>query len=419
MTRDRMKQLLESADRYLIKNYKPQPIVLTRGEGCRLWDVAGNRYLDMTAGIAACPLGHGHPRLAEAIAAQAKRLIHVSNLYYIEAQIALAEQLAERARSTMENVRAFFCNSGGEANEAALKLAKRYQTTVLGRPERIEVLSFDGSFHGRTIATVGLTGQEKYRSGFGPLIEWGRFLAWPTAGDLSVLAQITERTCAVIVEPIQAEGGIRVPPPGFLRALRQRCSETGTVLIYDEVQTGVGRTGFWWGHQAEPDSDGGRAIAPDVMSLAKGLAGGVPIGAVLAREEVARGFAPGAHASTFGGNPLACAAACEVIERIDEDGLLENTRAMGEHLARRLAALCSKYRPGSAPSRAGVEVRGRGLLRGLALDGDAAPIIERCRQRGLLLSVAGGTVVRFAPALIVTASELDEAVDILDEALAG
>ena len=231
MTRDRMNQLLESADKNLIHNYKPQPIVLTRGEGRHLWDVAGNRYLDMTAGIAACPLGHAHPRLAAAICEQAKRLVHVSNLFHNEMQIRLAEALSRIASPSMGPVKAFFCNSGGEANEAALKLAKRYQTTVIGQPDRIEVLSFEGSFHGRTIATVGITGQEKYRAGFGPLIEWGRFLPWPEGEDFSTLDGITQKTCAVIVEPIQAEGGIRVPPPGFLKALRARTSEMGAVLI--------------------------------------------------------------------------------------------------------------------------------------------------------------------------------------------
>ena len=416
-TRDRMQQLLDSADRTLVHNYKPQPIVLTRGEGRHLWDVAGNRYLDMTAGIAACPLGHGHPKLAAAIADQAKRLIHVSNLYFIEAQIRLAERLAELAAPSMGECATFFCNSGGEANEAALKLAKRYQTTVLGHGERIEVCSFEGSFHGRTIATVGITGQEKYRAGFGPLIEWARFLPWPTATDFSTLDAITDRTCAVIIEPIQAEGGIRVPPPGFLAALRARCTATGTVLIYDEVQTGIGRLGSWFGHQLDPIAMAG--LAPDIMSLAKGLAGGVPIGAMVATKKLAEGFAPGAHASTFGGNPLACAAALSVLGVIEEDKLLDHVRAVGDHLAAALGKLVAKYPAGDTATsrRRCVGVRGAGLLRGLALDGDASGIVAACREKGLLLSVAGGTVVRFAPPLIVTREALDSAVETLDFAL--
>ncbi len=408
MTRDRMNSLIDTARRVLTQNYRQQPIVLARGEGVWLWDVAGNRYLDLTAGIAACPLGHAHPKLTRAIAEQAGRLIHVSNLFYIEAQIRLAEALAARAASSMGPVRAFFCNSGAEANEAALKLAKRYQTTARGRGDRIEVISFEGSFHGRSIATVALTGQEKYRSGFGPLVEWARVIPFPRHAS-DGLDAITEHTCAVIIEPIQAEGGIRVPPPGFLRALRDRCTETGTVLIFDEVQTGIGRLGAWFGHQLD-------GVAPDIMSLAKGLAGGVPVGAMLAAEAVAEGFAPGTHASTFGGNPLACAAALTVLEVLDEEQLLAHTTAMGEHLARRLQRLAEKH-PGKVAATEAV--RGRGLLRGLALAGDATPVVQKCRERGVLLSVAGGTVVRFAPALNVGEAELDQGVDALDAALAS
>ena len=327
MTRDRQNQLIEAADRYLLHNYKQQPVVLTRGEGVRLWDVAGNRYLDMTAGIAACPLGHAHPRLAEAVAEQARRLIHASNLFFIEAQIRLAERLARLAAPSMAEggapIRTFFCNSGAEANEAAIKLAKRYQATVRGDAARVEVLSFEGSFHGRTIATVGLTGQEKYRAGFGPLIEWARFLPWPEGGDFSCLEQITRATCAVIIEPIQAEGGIRVPPPGFLKALRERCTSQGAVLIFDEVQTGVGRLGAWFGHQAEP----GGSVFPDVMSLAKGLAGGVPIGAAVARGELADAFAPGSHASTIAGMFSA-------VQRVESGRPLTSTTTVGVPVAR-------------------------------------------------------------------------------------
>ena len=409
MTRERQRELIDLAERVLIRNYRQQPVVFSRGEGVWLWDVAGNRYLDLTAGIAACPLGHAHPKLVAAVAEQAKRLIHVSNLFFVEAQIRLAERLAELAAPSMGVVRSFFCNSGAEANEAALKLAKRYQTTVQGRPERIEVISFEGSFHGRSIATVALTGQEKYRSGFGPLIEWARIVPFPGEGASvdEVLAAISERTCAVIIEPIQAEGGIRTPTPGFLRALRERCTATGTVLIFDEVQTGVGRTGEWFGHQGE------EGAAPDVMSLAKGLAGGVPIGAIVATDELAKGFAPGSHASTFGGNPLACAASLCVLNTIAEEKLLDNVRSMGIAVAAKLANVAAAH-----PRRAR-GVRGRGLLVGLALHEDATPIVQRCRERGVLLSVAGGTVVRFAPALLVTEAELDQGIEALDVALSA
>jgi predicted acetylornithine/succinylornithine family transaminase len=398
--------LIEEAQTLFTQNYRQQPIVLRRGAGCKVWDVAGRRYLDLTGGIAATPLGHAHLGLSATIAEQAMKLLHVSNLYWNEQQILCARALAKRAHA-MGAVRVFFCNSGAEANEAAVKLAKRYQTTIKGQAERIEVLSFEGSFHGRTVATVALTGQEKYRTGFGPLIEWARQVPFPVdENDFRALDAITEKTCAVIIEPIQAEGGIRIAPPDFFKALRQKCTDTGTVLIFDEVQTGVGRTGTFFGYEQE-------GVVPDVLSMAKGLAGGVPIGCMVASEELAKGFAPGTHASTFGGNPLACAAAATVIDTIEKDKLLDRVITAGGRLRKGLQALVEKY-PGKAK-----EVRGRGLLVGLAVDGDATPYVARAREQGVLLSVAGGTVVRFVPAFVVTDEEIDEGVAALDKALAG
>jgi predicted acetylornithine/succinylornithine family transaminase len=402
-------QLIEIAQKTLTQNYKQQPIVLTRGQACTVWDAAGNSYLDLTGGIAACPLGHAHPKLQRTIAEQAGKLLHVSNLFYVEAQILLAERLT-RLASALGEPRAFFCNSGAEANEAAIKLAKRYQTVVKGHPERLLVYSFEGSFHGRSIATVALTGQEKYRAGFGPLVEWARFLPYPDdEHDRRALDAIDERACAVILEPVQAEGGIRLPPPGFLKALRRRCSETGTVLIFDEVQTGIGRTGTWFGWQQEN-------VVPDIISLAKGLGGGVPIGAIVASGELAQGFQPGTHASTFGGNPLACAAALCVLDTIEEEKLLARITAAGERLQAGLERLAQKY-AAHAPRTRGA--RGQGLLRGLVLDGDAAPTVQKARAAGVLLSVAGGSVVRFAPPFVVTDAELDRGVEALDRALGG
>jgi acetylornithine/N-succinyldiaminopimelate aminotransferase len=399
-------QLIEEAQKLFTQNYRQQPIVLRRGAGCRVWDVAGNKYLDLTGGIAATPLGHSHLGLAAAIAEQAMKLVHVSNLYWNEEQIRCARNIAKRAHA-MGSPRVFFCNSGAEANEAAVKLAKRYQTTVKGKPERIEVISFEGSFHGRTVATVALTGQEKYRSGFGPLIEWARQVPYPVdENDFRALDAITDKTCAVLIEPIQAEGGIRVPPPDFLKALRQKCWDTGTVLIFDEVQTGVGRTGTFFGYEQE-------GVVPDVLSMAKGLAGGVPIGAMVASDELAKGFAPGTHASTFGGNPLACASASTVMETIEKEKLLSRVIEAGGRLQHGLQKLIQKY-PGKAK-----EVRGRGLLLGLAVEGDATPYVQKAREHGVLLSVAGGTVVRFVPPFVVTDDELDEGVAALDKALAG
>ena len=399
-------QLIEEAQKLFTQNYRQAPIVLRRGAGCKVWDVAGRRYLDLTGGIAATPLGHAHLGLAATITEQAMKLLHVSNLYWNEEQIRCARNIAKRAHA-LGSPRVFFCNSGAEANEAAVKLAKRYQTTIKGRADRVEVLSFEGSFHGRTVATVALTGQEKYRTGFGPLIEWARHVPYPTdENDFRALDAITDKTCAVIIEPIQAEGGIRVAPPDFFKALRQKCNDTGTVLIFDEVQTGVGRTGTFFGYEQE-------GVVPDVLSMAKGLAGGVPIGCMVASDELSKGFAPGSHASTFGGNPLACAAATTVIETIEKDKLLARVIEAGGRLHKGLQALVEKY-PGKAK-----EVRGRGLLLGLAVDGDAAPYVARAREQGVLLSVAGGTVVRFVPPFVVTDEEIDEGVAALDKALAG
>ncbi len=399
-------RLVESARAHLTGNYRQAPIVMERGDGRQLFDVTGKRYLDMTAGIAVNLLGHSHPKLTAAIAAQAGKLIHCSNLYFIEPQVRLAEKLAALSGFP----RMFFGNSGAEANEAALKLARRYQQHVAAAPGRIEIVACHGSFHGRTMATVSITGQEKYRQGFGPMLEAVRFVPY---GDLDAAraAISQERTCAFVLEPLQGEGGVRVPPPGYLRGLRELCGETGTILIYDEVQTGVGRTGEWFAFQHAEGP--GQAVQPDIMTLAKGLAGGVPIGAMLCSDEVAKGFEPGTHASTFGGNALASAAALAVLDVIESEGLLAHVRAMGEHLGRGLERLCAEH-PGKAK-----EARGKGLLRGLALAGDAVPTVTACREQGLLLSVAGGTVVRFAPALNVTAAELDEALALLGKVLAA
>jgi acetylornithine/N-succinyldiaminopimelate aminotransferase len=389
---------VEMGRRLLINNYRQAPVVMARGEGCALFDVDGRRYLDMTAGVAVSILGHGHAGLAGAIAAQARRLVHVSNLYYIEAQLEFAEALSRRAFQG----RAFFCNSGTEANEAALKLARRYQAVTKSQPERIEFIAFDNGFHGRTFGALSVTGQAKYREGFGPLVGPVRFLPF---GDVAAArAAVGPQTCAVIVEPIQAEGGINLPPPGYLQELRRLCSDSGAVLIFDEIQTGSGRTGTFYAFEGE-------GVIPDVLTLAKGLAGGIPVGAMLANEEVARGFAPGSHASTFGGNPFATAAALYVQRAIDELGLLEHCREVGSHLGSALLRLAERRRPRTRGAR------GRGLLQGLIVEGDPADIVARSRARGLLVSVAGSNVIRLVPPLIVGKAEIDEAIEILDAVL--
>ncbi len=391
--------LVALGKRLLLGNYNQAPVVMTRGEGCALWDVSGRRYLDMTAGVAVCVVGHGDPGLAAAISAQARQLVHASNLYYLETQLHLADALSRRAFKG----RTFFCNSGTEANEAALKIARRYQAVVRDRPDRVEIVSFENSFHGRTMGALSVTGQAKYRNGFGPMVEAVRFLQY---GDTNALrAAITDKTCAVILEPIQAEGGIILPPPGYLQELRRLCTETGTVMILDEVQTGVGRTGTFYAFENE-------GVVPDVVTLAKGLGGGVPIGAMLANEEIGRAFTPGTHASTFGGNPLATSAALYIQHAIDDNGLLERCRDVGSHLGSALLRLAERRKPRTRGAR------GRGLLQGLVLEGEAAPVVARAAERGLLISAAGGNVVRVAPPLIATKAQVDEAIQILDAALA-
>lgn len=401
----RQSELIEIANKVLIRNYRQQPMVMTRGKGSELWDVAGRRYLDMTAGIAVCALGHANSAMQRALSEQADRLLHTSNLYHIEMQIRAAKAITSKCFGD----RVFFCNSGAEANEGALKLARRYQHQVAKKPDRNLIVACEGSFHGRSIATVSITGQAKYREGFGPLFGPVEFVPF---GDLAAAEKILGggQACAFIVEPVQGEGGIVVPPEGYLRGLRELCDRTGTVLIYDEVQTGVGRTGHWFAHQWEKDA------SPDVMSLAKGLGGGVPVGAVVVSEKAGEGlaFVEGsavAHATTFGGNPLACAAAVSVIEEIDRQGVLEVCQEAGSYLGKHLESLAKKH------SELCVEARGRGLLRGLALKKPASPYVTSCREHGVLLSVAGGSVVRFAPALNVSHEHIDEAVSVLDAVL--
>lgn len=397
--------LLKLADEVLVKNYRQQPIVLERGRGCEVWDRAGNRYLDFTAGIAVCGLGHSHPGFTARVTEQLGKLVHVSNLYFNDQQLTAAKQITDRSFAD----RVFFCNSGGEANEAAVKLARRYQAVVAGAPQRTTIVSTINSFHGRSFLGIAITGQQKYRDGFGPLVGPVEIIPY---NDLEAAARVLEQrtACAIIVEPIQAEGGIINAAPGYLAGLRRLCDDTGTILIFDEVQTGVGRTGHWFGHHHDD-------VVPDVMTLAKGLGGGVPIGAIAASEKAAAGLAFQAggavpHASTFGGNPLACAAANAVFDIIEAEGLIERVNQASVYLHKKLSTLVTEF-PGHA-----TEVRGRGLLMGLAVANAPANVTAACRQNGLLCSVAGDKVVRFAPPYLVSREQLDEAVGILRGVLA-
>jgi acetylornithine/N-succinyldiaminopimelate aminotransferase len=392
------RDLVQRAQSVLFQNYRTQPIALVRGEGSYVWDADGKRYLDFIGGIATVSVGHANPRVREALVEQSKLLWHASNLYVTEPQIRLAEKLTA-ATKTLK--RAFFCNSGTEANEAMIKLARHFHV-VNGAPERIEILCFHNSFHGRTMGSLAATGQPKYQQGFGPLPAGFRFLDY---GDTAQLEKaVTSQTCAVLLEPLQGEAGVLPPPQGYLARARELCTKHGALLLLDEVQTGMGRTGKLFAHQHE-------GVEPDAMSLAKGIAGGVPLGALLAREDVAKVFTPGTHASTFGGNPLATAAASAVMDLL-QGGLLDNVQRAGGRLSQRLAAL-----PRKTPRAAGE--RGLGLLRALLLSEDLAPkVVAKARELGLLVNAIGERVVRLAPPLTVSDEEIDRAADLLGEAVA-
>lgn len=384
--------------RVLTPNYRPQPIALVRGEGCRLFDADGRGYLDLMGGIATAVLGHCHPRVVAALEKQAHTLWHVSNLYTTAPQVELAERLVRHCFAE----RVFFANSGAEANEAALKLARRYARSRA--EDRFEIVAFEAGFHGRTLFTVSATGTPAYWKGFEPLVPGIHHAPY---GDLDATRRLlSDRTAAIIVEPVQGEGGVRPAPPGFLAGLRALADENGCLLIFDEVQTGMGRTGSLFAHQAAD-------VTPDVMTLAKALGNGIPIGAMLTRSDVAEALVPGTHASTFGGNPLAAACASAVLDELVEGGVLERSRKVGEHLGARLDALARRLGPEQV-----VEARGVGHLRGIELARPVAPVIDHCRERGVLVIGAGERVVRIAPPLIVTEAEVDEGVAVLEEAIA-
>jgi len=388
---------INRANQHVMKTYGRYPIVAERGAGCRLWDVDGKGYLDFLAGVAVNNLGHCHPKVVAALQEQAARLLHCSNYYHIPQQIELAEWLC--ARSFADRV--FFCNSGAEANEAAIKLARKHSLEKNGE-NRFEVITALASFHGRTIGTISATGQDKVKAGFNPLLPG--FCYVPFGDSQSLHRAITPQTCAIMLEPVQGEGGVNVPPPGYLKEVRALCDQFDITLIYDEVQVGCGRTGTLWAYEQE-------GVAPDIMTLAKALAGGPPIGAMLTREELATRLGPGTHGSTFGGNPLVCAAALAAMRTIADDDILDNCRAMGEYLMERLEQLQHKY-----PFVR--DVRGRGLIVGMELDIEGGGLVTAAMEHGLLINCTVGKVLRFVPPLIVSRAEIDEAVKILDEVLA-
>lgn len=391
-------QLISQAQHVQFGNYRPAPIVLTRGRGCRVEDVEGKSYLDLSGGVAVISVGHAHPKLAAAIAEQASRLLHVSNLYYNDRAIELAMQITKRTGFE----RVFFCNSGAEANEALLKLARRWHYEQ-GDKSRVELVAATNSFHGRTIGALSVTGQPKYHAGMQPLMGGVRHVPYNDASALR--AAVTNETAAVILEPLQGEGGVIVGDDEYLRTARRICDERGALLLFDEVQTGYGRTGRFLGREWS-------GVQPDACSLAKGIAGGFPLGAMLVTEKLSNGLPPGSHASTFGGNPLACAAGLAVLSIFDEERVVENCASVGDYLGARLEEIASRGGPV-------LDSRGRGLLRGLRLSAeiDVAKTAAEARNRGVLMSVVANDVLRFSPPLVIRKEEIDEGLDVITSVL--
>ncbi len=388
---------IRRADTFMFKTYRRSPVTLVKGDGCRVWDENGKEYLDFIGGIAVCSLGHSSPVVSKALCEQSKRLVHVSNLFYTQPQTELAQILVENSFAD----RVFFCNSGAEANEAAIKLARHYSKERLG-PERRSIITMENSFHGRTMATLSATGQEKIRKGFDPLLEGFRFVPFNDLGDLK--SAVDGSVCAVMLEPIQGEGGVVLPDPDYLKGVREICTEHGILLILDEVQVGMGRTGRLFAHQHF-------GITPDIMTLAKALGNGLPIGAMLAGEELTDSFGPGTHATTFGGTPLITAGALAVVKSLLNDGWIENAGEMGDYLKDKLTALQKNHSIIK-------DVRGLGLIVGLQLDREVADIAKTCMERGFLINCVQERVLRFVPPLIIGKEEIDLLVDCLDEVFA-
>ncbi len=385
--------LIKKAAQYIANTYTRFPIAISRGEGCWLWDVNGRRYLDFLAGIAVCNLGHAHEKVVEGLTAQAKKLFHVSNLFYMEPQIKAAEMLVENSFGD----KVFFCNSGAEANEAAIKLARRYSWNKYGEG-RHEIISMENSFHGRTVNTLAATGQKKFGVGFEPLTQGFTHVPF---NDIDALkGAVSGKTCAVMLELIQAEGGVYVADKDYIRQLREFTKEKDILLVLDEVQTGIGRTGKFFAYEHF-------GIEPDIMSLAKALGNGFPVGAIVATDAIMSAFVPGTHASTFGGNPLASAAVLATLNTIIDDNILRNAVESGEYLYQGLIALQKKF-----PFI--VEIRGLGLIRGieLTLDGDA--VAREFLHEGIILNCTKGTTLRLVPPLIVRKEEIDIFLEIAD-----
>ena len=386
--------LMMLSEQYVAHTYARYPVVLVRGKGTRVWDQEGEEYLDFVSGLAVCNLGHCHPRVVKTIQGQAEKLIHVSNFYYIEPQIQLASLLCKHSFAD----KVFFCNSGAEANEGAFKLARKFAKEKTGK-DRYEIITMERSFHGRTLATLAATAQEKFHKGYEPLMPGFKYVPFNDMG--AVKKAIDPKTCAVMVEPIQGEGGVNCPSEGYLKALREICDENNLLLIFDEVQVGMGRTGKLFAYEHE-------GVEPDILTLAKSLAGGVPIGALLIKKGIADSFKPGDHASTFGGNPLATAAGVAALTAILEEGMLENCRKMGNYFLSELDKMKNQF-----PFIK--EVRGKGLILGMELKIDGSSIVKEMLKKRILINCTMGNVLRFLPPLIVTQEEVDQVVKALGE----
>jgi acetylornithine aminotransferase len=386
-------EVIAQADQVIIRTYGRYPVAFVRGQGATLWDADGKTYTDFLTGIAVCVLGHCHPRVVEAIKQQADTLLHVSNFYHTLPQTKVATFLSEHAFGG----KSFFCNSGAEANEAALKIARKYSHDRHDAT-RTDIISTTNSFHGRTLGTIAATGQTKVQKGFEPLLPG--FVHVPY-GDLGAVEQaMTDQTCAVLVEPIQGEGGIVIPPDGYLEGLRRMCDQRDVLLIFDEVQTGIGHTGYFFGYQHE-------GVVPDVMTLAKGLGGGLPIGVMMAKPHVAEALAPGTHGSTFGGNPVTCSAALAVLQTIEDENILDHVKQVGAYFLAGLKRLQKKY-------AFITEVRGRGLMVAAELDRPGGHMVVKCLERGYLINCTVDRVLRFLPPLTITAQEVDGLLATLD-----
>jgi len=375
---------------YVMQTYGRQPIAIKKGSGAVVWDVEGNSYIDCLAGIAVNNVGHAHPKVVEAICKQAKKLIHTSNLYYTQEQVELAKLLVEISPHDL----AFFCNSGAEAVEGSIKLARKY--TGKG-----EIIAMENSFHGRTLTALSATGQKKYQKGFGPLTPGFKHVSY---GDINAAADvISKKTAAVMVEPVQGEGGVIMPPTGYLKDLKKLCQENNILLIFDEVQTGFGRTGRMFGSQTFK-------VTPDITALAKGIAGGFPMGAILASREVGNAFQPSNHAATFGGNPLACAAAKASIQVILNEDLLSKSRENGDYFKSKLNYLKDDH---------GIveDVRGSGLMLGMELDINCAEMVDEMRSLGILINCTADKVLRFVPPLVIEKDQIDIVTCNLDDLL--